>query len=475
MRTLRKEPAGSDTFVLAAGGPWRRNRCSGTVHVVGRSSASPGARGAGRPIGCRPGYPRSRMRALCLPLAFCVLSMGPSARADGTTTAADATEPGRRLDRALDIVLDGAARSAGGPRTLCLVIDPSPSLAAAGFADRLDAALERNAEKLSSTEIAVLKVGEKEAVLLSPTADRAAAGSAVRASLVGAKNVVRNVYADVRAAAALLGGRTRRPRDAAGDARERRRRGRPRGHRLGASPREGADVRPRHARRSSPTRYAASHATKAGAPKGSTWTGGDGAFAEIPWGWLFQTSNGNEAAASGFASYGLTRLCAGHRGAAVPRVRRDDLGDPLLHDPRHVHALRGRPRGHGRGLPADAPEGLGPARRAAGGRVRRRGARPVLARRPRRVEGRERCRARAQPAVARRLRAARRSRSAARPAGRGRPCSGNGLAFASMAGRGGQGARGVRPHPDGVRGRPRRRSRPTRAPRAGAPSRSTCG
>jgi len=252
------------------------------------------------------------MRALWLLLTFCVLSGRPSARADGTTTAADATEPGRRLDRALDIVLDGAARSGGGPRTLCLVIDPSPSLGSAGFAERLDAALERNAAKLSSTEIAVLKVGEKDPVLLSATGDRAAVGASVRASLVGAKNVVRNVYADVRAAAALLGGR-------------------PGARELLLVTLGNGDVEDdleatvATLRRAKVRTYVL--ATEAflsdsyalsrlgpSAPKGSTWTAGDGAFAEIPWGWLFQMSSGNEAAASGFASYGLTRLCAGTEG-----------------------------------------------------------------------------------------------------------------------------------------------------------------
>lgn len=252
------------------------------------------------------------MRRLPLLLAFCLLSTGSPAWAADTTTAADATEPGRRLDRALDLVLDGTTRSGSGPRTLCVVIDPSPSLLAAGFADRFDAALARNAAKLQTTEIAVLQVGEKDPVLQGPTADRGAPGKSIRASLSGAKNVVRNVYADVRAAATLLGGRpgarelllvTLENGDVEDDL-------------------EGtvAVVRRAKARAFVVTReaflsdsYAASHSSQ-GAPKGSTFTGGDGAFAEIPWGWLFQIGSGNEAAASGFAAYGLTRLCAGSEG-----------------------------------------------------------------------------------------------------------------------------------------------------------------
>lgn len=252
------------------------------------------------------------MRAVAFLLALGVLVTGPHARADDTTTAADVTEPGRRLDRALDIVLDGAARSGGGPRTLCVVVDPSPSLEAAGFSDRLDAALERNAAKLVSTEIAVLKVGDKDPVLRAPTPDRAAVGASVRGALVGAKNVVRNVYAEVRAAAALLGGRagarevllvTLENGDVEDDLEGT----------LAALRR--AKVRTYVVAREAflSDSYALSRVGPS-APKGTTWTGGDGAFAEIPWGWLFQMGSGNEAAASGFASYGLSRLCAGTEG-----------------------------------------------------------------------------------------------------------------------------------------------------------------
>ncbi len=252
------------------------------------------------------------MRAVLLLLALFLLTSGPAARAGDTATAADATEPGRRIDRALDIVLDGSTRSAGGPRTLCLLVDPSPSLVSAGFADRLEAALERNAARLAGTEIAVLKAGEKDPVVQAATADRAAAAKSVRATLVGAKNTVRNVYADVRAAATLLGGRT--------GARE-----------LVLVTLENGDVEDdlegtvaalRHAKVRAyvltteaflSDSYAASHVATP-APRGATWTGGDGAFAEIPWGWLFQMSNGNEAASSGYAAYGLTRLSAASEG-----------------------------------------------------------------------------------------------------------------------------------------------------------------
>lgn len=255
------------------------------------------------------------MRPARLVLALCLVASMPLARAApgaDTTTAADATEPGRRIDRALDIVLDATARGATGARTLCILVDPTPSLQAAGFADRLEAALERGASRLGATELVVTKAGEKDPVLQAPTQDRAAVAKAVRQSLVGAKNTVRNVYADVRAAAALLAAR-------------------PGVHELLLVTLENGDVEDDlegtiAALRRAKVRtyvltteafladsYAASHPTK-DAPKGGVWTGGDGAFAEIPWGWLFQSSNGNEAAASGYAAYGLTRLCAAAEG-----------------------------------------------------------------------------------------------------------------------------------------------------------------
>jgi hypothetical protein len=119
------------------------------------------------------------MRAAPFLLALLLLSPGTLASAGDTTTAADATEPGRRLDRALDLVLDASARSAGGARTLCILVDPTPSLLAAGFPDRHEAALARNAERLATTEIAVWKAGE-DAVGQAATLDQAAVGKAVR-------------------------------------------------------------------------------------------------------------------------------------------------------------------------------------------------------------------------------------------------------------------------------------------------------
>jgi len=66
-------------------------------------------------------------RGLALLAAFAI-GVAPMPRGEAgepTATAADATESGRRLDRALDIVIDGTARQGEEPRTLLLLIDPS--------------------------------------------------------------------------------------------------------------------------------------------------------------------------------------------------------------------------------------------------------------------------------------------------------------------------------------------------------------
>lgn len=228
------------------------------------------------------------------------------------TTAADATESGRRIERALDLVFDASPRVASGPRTLALVVDPSAALAAAGFAERLEAALARQAKALAGTEVAVVRVGAKDPVVLAPTGDRAAVASAVREALRLARNETRNVYADVRAAAQAMAGRAGARElllvslengDAEDDL-------------------EGTVKALERARVRCfvlageaflSDSYWLSH-PRTGAPKGTTLTGGDAAFAEVPWGWVFQRGQAHEESSSGYAPYGLTRLAAATEG-----------------------------------------------------------------------------------------------------------------------------------------------------------------
>jgi len=249
-----------------------------------------------------------RVRALVVVLLAWLGAVRPAVAGGDATTAADATESGRRIGRALDLVLDASMRVATGPRTLALVVDPSASLVAAGFPDRFEAALDHHAEKLATTEFVVLRVGGKDPVVLGPTSDRAAAARAVRTALTAARNETHNVYADVRAAVQALSGRpgarevllvTLENGDAEDDLEGTVRaleRGKVR-----------CFVLAREAYLSDS--YWHSH-PRTTAPRGTTFTGGDAAFAEVPWGFVLQRGNPNEEASSGFGPFGLTRLAA---------------------------------------------------------------------------------------------------------------------------------------------------------------------
>jgi hypothetical protein len=243
---------------------------------------------------------RSPLAAAVLVAALAGVGLGVrGARAGGdtATSAADATEPGRRIERALDLVLDATPRVPSGPRTLALVVDPSATLASAGFAERLDAALARQAKALAATELLVVRAGAKDPVVLPATADHAAVSAAVRDALKLARNETRNVYADVRTAVQAMAGRagarelllvTLENGDAEDDL-EGTVKTLERGH-------VRCFVLAGEAFLSDS--YWLSH-PKTGAPKGTTLTGGDAAFAEVPWGWLFQRGQAHESRRAG--------------------------------------------------------------------------------------------------------------------------------------------------------------------------------
>jgi hypothetical protein len=58
--------------------------------------------------------------------------------------------------------------------------------------------------------------------------------------------------------------------------------------------------------------YWVAHADEA--PRGMHPRGGEAAFTELPWGWLFQNAVANEHTGSGFATFGLSRLAASSQG-----------------------------------------------------------------------------------------------------------------------------------------------------------------
>jgi len=240
-------------------------------------------------------------------LLLLVLLSAPNALAEESATAAGVTEPGRSLDRALDVVLNMRGREEE-KRTLVFLVDPTASLQSAAFGDKLAAALTRNAAHLGKTKIGVARTGAKKGVALKPTDDREAVLESVKGILTKPASTFQNVYADVRRAAAAMGGKST-ARELVlvtlenGDAEDdlegtvaALRRAKIRLHVI-ASEAYLADS------------YYSSHASTAvRPPKGAKLTGGDSAFEQMPWGWLFQRVNGNEVAPAGFALYGLSRL-----------------------------------------------------------------------------------------------------------------------------------------------------------------------
>src|SRR5689334_17864761 len=117
-----------------------------------------------------------RLAALALTLAGLAL---PLAAQTPPSTAADVTEEWRGLARLFDRVIPPEDAAGSEPRTLVLVLDPTPALAATGFADALASALERHAALLGRVKIGVGRVGADKP-LLAPSEDTAAILAAVR-------------------------------------------------------------------------------------------------------------------------------------------------------------------------------------------------------------------------------------------------------------------------------------------------------
>lgn len=248
------------------------------------------------------------MRA-ALPLALLLLLAG-TAQGEEPRTAADVTEPGRSFRRALDVVLAMPPSSDQGGRHVALVLDPGATLAGSDFADALANALDRNARAMARTRISVLLAGSKAPeVPLKKSTDPAALVEAVRTALATPAKGFVNVYAAARRAADLMSGSDDRAvllvtldnSDVEDDV-------------------EGT------ARHLEGKRTALFAITKEAYLSDSYWLsysqgkqprspmelslGGDGAFLQIPYGWLFQYSLVHESAPSGFGAYGLSHVAA---------------------------------------------------------------------------------------------------------------------------------------------------------------------
>ncbi|MCC7398031.1 MAG: hypothetical protein IT455_13270 [Planctomycetes bacterium] len=221
-------------------------------------------------------------------------------------TAASVTEPGRTLARPLDVVVGSAPRDAD-ERTLVIVLDPSPTLAGAGFTDAFATAVANNPTPLGQTQLGLLVVGAKNAAV-APTRNHGEVVRAIAASLKQPSDELRNVYATVREAAAMLASRK-------GD------------RTLLVVALENGDVEDEVEPTAAALQKAkvrvellTSEATLADSywaahsyldkPRGTTMTGADGAVIDLPWGWLFQYESANETTPAGFAPWGYSRLAA---------------------------------------------------------------------------------------------------------------------------------------------------------------------
>jgi hypothetical protein len=246
-------------------------------------------------------------RTVTLLLAVCAASHAwlPAQSSD---SAADVTASGRSLSRALDAVLGGQGRAGPGLRTLILLVDPTSSLVEASFEDELRQSLGRNAERMAETRIGVAGIGTRGALVLPPSEDHAAVVGAVAGLLAEPSNDLRNVYQDVRAAASALGGRPGRRELLLvtldnGDAEDELE--------VTVATLKRQEVRFLCIASEAylADSYWAARPYERG-PGRSTLTGGDGAFVDLPWGWLFQTTVANEVAPSGVAMYPLSRLAS---------------------------------------------------------------------------------------------------------------------------------------------------------------------
>jgi hypothetical protein len=257
-------------------------------------------------------YRLSMIRASGLALLLLVATAPTAAAAPEAPTAAAITERGQTLDHILDQILQGGTDS--GPRTVILLVDPTPSLVRSRFARAVEEALARQGEAKFALGLAV--VGDRRHPRVAPTDDRAAVIGALREVLVlrETEDGIRNVYAPLRALAPALAKRKGR-RDIVlvtlenGDGEDDLEKT---GDRL-----EKADAvlhvigRPALVADSYWPRVLAAARRTGAAREKADLRGQEAAYDDLPWGWQFQRpSTINEYVSSGFGMFGLSRLVA---------------------------------------------------------------------------------------------------------------------------------------------------------------------
>ena len=218
------------------------------------------------------------------------------------TNAAEVTERNRPLDRILDLTV--LPRDGPGGRNLVVLIDPTPSLVKAGFAPAFRAALMRHREQLIGTTISV---HDMEGIRLAPTFDLDKVGYAVAEVAEKPLTTIQNVYGALRRAAAMLADRPGK--------------------------REILLVTLENGDAEDDLDRTVSQLLKAGVKvnvisreayvsdtywlrRPELWHpelmmhGGESAYPELPWSFRLQLGIANEAVASGFGIFGLTRSVA---------------------------------------------------------------------------------------------------------------------------------------------------------------------
>ena len=240
--------------------------------------------------------------------------MAPPLHAAEVPTAADVTEPGRSVERAVEVVVTGRPDDKDADRTLVLLVDATPSVAALRLPDVVEAVLRKKAALLARTRIGVARAGEKGKLRLAPSTDHAAIVSALRDAVAGPKQSWANLHADMRKIAGTLG-KAKGSRELLlvcldnGDLEDdlestvkSLKRARVRAHFLTGESYVGDTLWwTRGSATKPPNRLQKS-------------IGGDGAFAQVPWGWLVQQNQCHEESPSGYGPYGFSRLASASGG-----------------------------------------------------------------------------------------------------------------------------------------------------------------
>ncbi len=228
-------------------------------------------------------------------------------------TTASVTEPGRGLTRPLDIVLNSGGTEAI-ERTLLIVLDASPELSKANFADLLEQAILRSEKSLLRTRIGIGVIGQKGCIVLPPTSNLTKVVDEVRARLQKPGEEFQNVYADLRAVAHALSNTSGERSvllvslqngDVEDDVDQ--------VAQLLAKAKIKVSVLTREAMLADS--YWSSHESQE-TPRGTTLTGSDGSVIDLPWGFTFQTGSANEITPAAFPMWGLARIAAATSGRA---------------------------------------------------------------------------------------------------------------------------------------------------------------